>query len=69
MKKLIFITILIVGFLGQSNAQSPVTLTKFYNTFSQLEGVQTVLDMGVLDGKSAYFLMVAPSSRGRMILI
>ena len=57
MKKVIFIALLIVGMMSQVNAQAPVTLASFHNTFSQLEEVQTVLQMGVLDGKSAYFLM------------
>ncbi len=57
MKKVILIAILFVGFVSFMNAQTPVTLTSFHSNFSQLEEVQTILQMGVLDGKSAYFLM------------
>jgi hypothetical protein len=57
MKKVIFVAVLIVGCLSLGYAQSNVTLTSFYNAYSQLENVQTVLQMGVLDGNSAYFLM------------
>lgn len=57
MKKLILVAILFVGLMSHLSAQSPVTLTSFHNSYSQLEGVQTILEMGALDGKSAYFLM------------
>lgn len=57
MKKVIFVSLLFIGLMSQSIAQSPVTLTSFYSNYSQLENIETILKMGVLDNKSAYFLM------------